>query len=387
MWAAHLGPGASGALARLLGREGKIHTGEGWALGLCPNDPDRPRLEAGADGQVALSVEVNGTRETALLLDLGGPTLTVTRDLFGLRSVSTAHDGDDFWCASDLSALATLSGVSRPLDPLALHGYLCFSYVPAPRAILGGIAVLPAGGQLTAGSEGTRSSIDDPWQEAETGAANQEEAATALRRRLRDAVERRLGTEPIGVFLSGGLDSSLIAALLVETGARVHLFTLDFGPPHDAELPTARQVAAHLGCPLHVVPARPAGVRAVLEATAAALEQPFGDGVTAPLTLLGRAAAEEVEVVFNGEGGDQLFGGWANKPMVAAEIYGTGEYDRLAAYLATYHRFYGQTERQSTPPPPARRRGRPTCAAGSARRSWRGSMSACSTGCAPPTCA
>jgi len=89
----------------------------------------------------------------------------------------------------------------------------------------------------------------------------------------------------------------------------VQLFSLDFGPPYDVELQWAQQVAHHLKQPLHRVPAGPDQVGSALVETAAALEQPFGDGVTVPLFLLGRAAAQQVAVVFNGEGGDQVFGG------------------------------------------------------------------------------
>lgn len=137
------------------------------------------------------------------------------------------------------------------------------------------------------------------------------------------------------------MDSSLIAALLAELGAEVELFSLDFGPPFDEELAYARQVAAHLGRPLRLVPARPSDILTALNPAAAALQQPFGDGVVVPLYLLGRTAAEHVDVVFNGEGGDQLFGGWSNKPMIAAEMFASEGYSRVDAYLGSYHRFAG----------------------------------------------
>jgi asparagine synthase (glutamine-hydrolysing) len=157
------------------------------------------------------------------------------------------------------------------------------------------------------------------------------------------------GERDVGVYLSGGLDSSLVAALLARAGARVHLFSLDFGPPWDGELEHAQAVAAHLGRPLHRVRARPRDVSRALQPTAAALHQPFGDPVTVPRYLLGQAAGESVSTVFNGEGGDQLFGGWATKPMLAAEAYGGAGYSREAAYLATYHRFHGAEAQLLTP--------------------------------------
>ena len=281
--------------------------------------------------------------------------LTLACDPFGLHGVAYAQTGGTFWAASDPRLLRDLPGVSCGLSPAALHGYLCFSHVPTPLTMTAGVSALPAGHRLTVTS-GRMEEEDGPaWREREPSPLDADAIAVELRGLLRVAVARRLGSErDVAVFLSGGLDSSLVAALLAEAGARAHLFTLDFGPPFDAELACAHRVAAHLKRPLHVVPARPAQIRNALEATGAALSQPFGDGVVVPLYLLGQAArAHGLDTVFNGEGGDQLFGGWANKPMIAAELYrpasGDLEAEREAVYLATYHRFWGQTDQLYTP--------------------------------------
>jgi asparagine synthase (glutamine-hydrolysing) len=204
----------------------------------------------------------------------------------------------------------------------ALHGYLCFSHVPAlsPPAPLSRFAGRGGGGGQ-------------------------------IRTQLRAAITKRLTTQEVGVYLSGGLDSSLVAALLVEAGIKPHLFTLDFGAPFDAELPLARAVAAHLGLPITVVPARPRQILQFAGAAARAMPLPFGDGVTVPLYLLGKAARDYVPEIWNGEGGDQLFGGWANKPMIAALLYGSdgSEEAEVTEYMATYHRFWGLTDRLYTP--------------------------------------
>jgi asparagine synthase (glutamine-hydrolysing) len=222
--------------------------------------------------------------------------------------------------------------------------------VPTPLTIIDGIDKLPTGSRTRFWASGEeRSDRSANWREHEHQNLDQEEAIITLRGLLRDSVARRLGNErEVGVFLSGGLDSSLIAALLVDLGVKVHLYTLDFGPPFDVELPVAKQVAAHLGQELNIVPAHPAQIEAALVPTAAALSQPFGDGVTVPIFLLGQEAAGRVGTIFNGEGGDQLFGGWTSKPMIAAELYGGNGYDREQAYLNTYHRFFGLTEQMYT---------------------------------------
>jgi asparagine synthase (glutamine-hydrolysing) len=255
-------------------------------------------------------------------------------DPFGVQPVYSLTLGERTHTAADPRALRRLPGAPRGVDPAALHGYLCFSHPPGPKTLFEGIARVP---ELA------------PWRER-PAPVNEDSAVSTLRALLAASVERMLGTErDVGVYLSGGLDSSLVAALLARAGARVHLFSLDFGPAWDAELEHAQAVAAHLGRPLHRVRARPRDVHRALHPTAAALHQPFGDPVTVPLYLLGQAARGSVRTVFNGEGGDQLFGGWATKPMLAAEAYGGTGYSREAAYLATYHRFHGAEAQLLTP--------------------------------------
>lgn len=255
-------------------------------------------------------------------------------DPFGVRPVHTLRLDGQVHTAADPRALRRLPGAPRTVDAAALHGYLCFSHPPEPRTLFAGVERVPT---------------PAPWREL-PAPADEDAAVRRLRALLAASAERMRGTErDVGVYLSGGLDSSLAAALLAQAGARVHLFSLDFGPPWDTELEHARAVAAHLGRPLHRVRARARDVMRALEPTAAALHQPFGDPVTVPLYLLGQAARDSVSLVFNGEGGDQLFGGWATKPMLAAEAYGGARYSREAAYLATYHRFHGAEDRLLTP--------------------------------------
>ncbi len=212
---------------------------------------------------------------------------------------------------------------TRQIDEQALAGYLLFSHVPRPNTIFADVSLPPAPLPGFAGGGGWNSSL------------------LGLGELLRAAVRSRLpeSDEPVGVFLSGGLDSSLVAALLVEAGAKVIAYTLDFGMPYDGEIAFAEQVAQHLKIPLKKVRCGPKEVARAWESTVQAMPQPFGDAVTVPLYLLGKAARKEVRTVFNGEGGDQLFGGWANKPLVAAAAFGAA--DLYEAYRATYHRFDG----------------------------------------------
>ena len=159
----------------------------------------------------------------------------------------TARLGGARWAASDLRVFRRLPGLDSALDTAALHGYLCFSYVPAPRTILAGASALPAGQRIVVTPELAACEVIAAWREQDPACLDEETAVEELRSRLRAAVARQLGRErEVGVFLSGGRDSSLVAALLVEAGARVHLYTLDFGPPFDEKLHYARRVTEHL---------------------------------------------------------------------------------------------------------------------------------------------
>lgn len=207
---------------------------------------------------------------------------------------------------------------------------------------------------------GTTSDAYSRFAEAppEQRIAEESEAIRQLRALLEEAVQESfsdLTGGEVGVFLSGGLDSSLTAALLARAGCKVRCFALDFGEFGITELSFAEAVCEHLGVPLQKVDARPGKIKEALPHAIDALDMPFGDGVTVPLFLLAQAASGRVGTVFNGEGGDQLFAGWTNKPMIASSIYtGQSAIDAeeeafLDQYFKTFHRFHGHEERTFSP--------------------------------------
>jgi asparagine synthase (glutamine-hydrolysing) len=186
------------------------------------------------------------------------------------------------------------------------------------------------------------------WQESSEQLDDEADAIAHLQTLLKTAIERQITDihdQPVGVFLSGGLDSSIVAALLVQMGVNVRAYSLDFGNTGIPEYPYAEQVAHHLQIPLIKVDATPQRIKQVLKPAITALDLPFGDAVTVPLFLLNQAASQDTTIVFNGEGGDQLFAGWTNKPLIAASIY---QQDVLTnpelftqQYLQTFHRLEG----------------------------------------------
>ena len=181
-----------------------------------------------------------------------------------------------------------------------------------------------------------------PWIYQPPQPAISSPGITAIERILAESVRARLlpSYKRIGVALSGGLDSTIIAALCraVLDRQQIMAFTLDFGPPWSDEVATAREIARHLDIPLFIVDASPDAILTNVNAATAAMISPYGDAVCVPWFLLGKAAADAgCSALFSGEGGDQVFGGWANKPMVT-ELALTGA-PLESVYAKTFHRF------------------------------------------------
>jgi asparagine synthase (glutamine-hydrolysing) len=297
--------------------------------------------------------------------------LVLGRAPFGRTPLYWTERDSTIWFASHLQLLLPL--IPQPeIDRAALYGYSCFSYIPTPLTPVKGIQAVPAGTELCwvsgkfVGVASVQENRTQPitigtaapaqWQQSSQQLTDETIAVKQLQDLLQAAVQNQiqdLPDEPVGVFLSGGLDSSIVAALLVQNGVKVRAYTLDFGEAGISEQPYAEQVANYLQIPLVKVPVNPRLVRKSIEATARALDLPYGDGVTVPLYLLCQAASQDVSVIFNGEGGDQLFAGWTNKPLIAASIYG-GNTDFTHQYLQTFHRLYGHTQQAFQPQMAAR---------------------------------
>jgi len=273
--------------------------------------------------------------------------LTLGRDCFGVRSLYYVEHEGTFYFATELKQLLAIPGLPIAVDPSALHKYLTFSFVPGEAVPIRGIRRLLPGSILRhEHGQGEITSYFRLVEQIDESMRDTKTAVRAVRRLGKQAVQRRLwDQEKVGLFLSGGLDSSSVAAWLKECQADVHVFSLDFGE-RSVEREQAKLVAASLDFEQTWVPVNGERIAAVFSDVVHRLDLPFGDPVTAPQYLLGRAAREAgLNAVFNGEGGDQLFGGWTSKPMIAAEVY-AGLYESEASsreerYLRSYHRFYG----------------------------------------------
>lgn len=282
----------------------------------------------------------------AAIWDAEQERLTLVSDPFGLRSLCFVEHRGALYFASECKQLLAIPGLSIELDPLAIHSYLTFSFVAGPRLPIRGVRRVQPG-RVADYRRGDwterpyvrlRESIDPALEDDAVAAARVDALGRA-------AVRARLGpgeTE-VGLYLSGGLDSSTIGRWLLDEGARVHALSLDFGD-FGVERAEAELAAQALGLSLSFVDASAASVAPILRDLVWQMDLPLGDGVTGPHYLLGRAAREAgLTCIFNGEGGDQLFGGWANKPMIVAEMYGEPvptARGRAELFLGSYHRFH-----------------------------------------------
>ena len=287
--------------------------------------------------------------------------LRLGRDPFGRVPLYWMQLAETIWFSTQMQLLLPLID-SPEISPIALHSYACFSYVPTPLSAIEQIASVAAGTEIIWQIADVNNlpkvkSLKSAWQEAPQLLRREDEAIAQLQGLLQQAIDRQVADlpidEPVGVLLSGGIDSSLVTALLVKAGLKVRAYALDFGVEAYSELPYAQQVADFFGIPLIRVTATGDAILGAIGPTAKALDAPYGDGTTAPLFLLKQAAAQDVRVVFNGENGDQLFAGWTNKPLIANGVYSAehpaGKETFEQQYLRTFQRFYGYEQQIFSP--------------------------------------
>jgi asparagine synthase (glutamine-hydrolysing) len=262
--------------------------------------------------------------------------LWLLRDGAGARTLYLAGDPSRGWSfASSLRPMRRAAGVSGEVDLVALRDYLGCAFVPGARTMWRGVAELRPGTALAL-PEGEASVFWEPTERVEDPDAPLEAHAARLRGVLDEAVRVRLpASGPVGVYLSGGVDSSLVTALAARMApGPVHTFALHFGGGHPNELQWSSRVARHCATEHHVLELPASAIERHLPESLAALDDPIGDPLTTPNLLLGRAAARETGTILNGEGGDPGFGGPKNTPMLLHALYGGG--DLAAAYLRSF---------------------------------------------------
>ncbi len=235
--------------------------------------------------------------------------LFLARDRFGEKPLFYARDGDSLIFASEIKAILATGRVQAKLDPVSLDNYLALLYVPPWRTIYADIHTLQPG--FSALYKDGRLALNRYWQiYREPLGVSREAAAEAIREMLAESVRSRLVADvEVGVLLSGGVDSSIVAVLAQAASARrIKTFSAGFEGFID-ELPFAAAVAATAGTDHREEQIR-ADLLEAFEAVAGYFDEPFADSSNVPMHLISAAARKSVKVVLSGDGGDELFLGY-----------------------------------------------------------------------------
>jgi asparagine synthase (glutamine-hydrolysing) len=249
------------------------------------------------------------------LWDRSGQELFIARDHLGVKPLYYAWHAGSLVFGSEIKALLPFPGLPRSIDVDALALYLECQYIPAPFSIYRNIRKLPAGhwlsvrdGKLRTGNYWQPTYVPKLLVDGATAVATFDE-------RLRGSVKSMLVADvPVGVFVSGGVDSGLVAAIANQlSGGSIDTFNLGFtGQNSASEHEHAARVAAHIGSRHHCLMLAPEGVLAEMVRWVEVFDEPFGDHAALPTMALAKYARQSVKVVLTGEGADEVLGGYDN---------------------------------------------------------------------------
>ncbi len=272
-------------------------------------------------------------------------TLLLARDRVGIKPLHYAEHDGTLSFGSEIKSLLTTgpAGAGHPggghaarsLNPAALGHYLSYLYTPGDSSIFAGIRKLPPGHLLRwhDGQVSVRRYWELPARESFTG--SMPEASDTLTRVLDEAVQSHLVSDvPLGALLSGGVDSSLVVALMARASSRpIKTFSIGFDEPAFDELDAARRLARHFATDHHELVVRPDALD-VVDRLVEHFDEPFGDSSAIPTWYVFQMARRHVTVVLSGDGGDELFGGYDRylpHPRVARFDALTGSAGRAVA--------------------------------------------------------
>jgi asparagine synthase (glutamine-hydrolysing) len=256
--------------------------------------------------------------------------LLLARDRLGKKPLVYRCESDRLFFGSELKAILQVPGLPREIDPQALDEYLTYQYVPHPHSILKGFAKLPPAhiaiwenGRLTV-KRYWHPPYEDPPATGKNKAATRtpEEWRTALRETLTEAVRLRLRSDvPLGAFLSGGIDSSIIAGLMQKLSDRpIKTFSIGFPVKAFDERSYAREAANRIGSEHHEAVVEPHALE-MLPKLIWHYDEPFADSSAIPTMYLSRMTREHVTVALSGDGGDELFAGYQRYGAVQLAAY------------------------------------------------------------------
>ncbi len=249
--------------------------------------------------------------------------LLVCRDRFGVKPIYYYIDQRRFCFASEVKGIMQMPGLRREVDPEGLIVYLSHNYLPAPHTLLRGVFQLPPGHAIRVKADGSHAIFRwHHWSVAPDESGGSEASGEELQERFGELFERAVVRQlvsdvPLGVFLSGGLDSTALASVMSENMSEpVKTFSVGFDEPGYDESEYAREAAEQLGTDHHGLRLGPDRFFELLEAYIAHQDNPIADQATIPLFALSLMARKEVKVCLSGDGADELLGGY---PTILAD--------------------------------------------------------------------
>ena len=261
-------------------------------------------------------------------------TLVLARDRFGEKPLFYCTERGRLLFASELKSLLQVPGFDPEIEPRAVRAYVCFGYVPTPGSIFRGVSKLPPGHYLEyVDGEATV----HRYYRLEHGRKlklSERDAEEELARLLDQSVASRLVSDvPFGAFLSGGLDSSVVVALMARHLRQpVRTFSIGFREEKFNELSDARRVANHVGTEHHELVVEPDAVD-LLHRLVWYLDEPFADSSAVPTYLVAKLAREHVKMVLTGDGGDEAFAGY-DRYLRYLDLQSVGPFKPVAAMAA-----------------------------------------------------
>lgn len=279
------------------------------------------------------------------LWDREAQTLTLARDRMGEKPLYYGVVCGQFTFGSELKAIRALADGALQINRNVLAELMQFGYIPAPHSIYEGIKKVPPGHALTVYST-TNIGAPRPYWALETheqmqfsaqmAGCNDVEAANLVHDRLRESVGLQMVADvPLGAFLSGGVDSSTVVALMQSQSAqRVKTYTIGFNESTFDEAPYAKVVAQHLGTDHTELYVTAKDAASVIPELPSIYDEPFADSSQIPTTLVSRLTRQHVTVSLSGDGGDELFAGYPRYPLTAAlwhRVNGLPMWFRIAA--------------------------------------------------------
>ncbi|MCP4922840.1 MAG: asparagine synthase (glutamine-hydrolyzing) [bacterium] len=264
------------------------------------------------------------------LWDRKEKTLSLARDRLGIKPLYWGQQGSELFFGSELKALRAFKGWDVQVDSRAVASFMRFRYVPAPHSIYENVHKLEPGKLLTFSlGSGRKPILSEYWslekivRQGQKNKIDPRDAVEQLNTLLLDAVKQRMVSDvPLGALLSGGIDSSVVVALMQAQSSRpVKTFSIGFHEKEYNEAEHAKAVAKHLGTQHTELYVRPEEAMAVIPKLSSMYDEPFADSSQIPTYLVSEMTRQHVTVALSGDGGDELFLGY-NRYMQAMKIGG-----------------------------------------------------------------